>query len=110
MAIRKVEKTVRLLLPILFVAALSGCAALQGKPQPAPPVSESPQEIQRYQTQGLQEMGAISVTIFGSPMDVEAAIKAKATAAKADYYVIIMMDDSVFPGRWFGRALLYRQQ
>ncbi|WLI75179.1 biofilm peroxide resistance protein BsmA [Kosakonia sp. H02] len=109
MAIRRHENAMRALLPLLFAVLLSGCAALAGKPQPAPPVSSSPQEINRNQTQSLQQIGAVSVTVLGSPMDVEAAIKAKATAAKADYYVIIMMDDTVFPGRWFGRALLYRQ-
>lgn len=86
---------------------LSSCSLLEGKPQPAPPVSDQPQEISRNQTQSLQEMGAISVTVLGSPMDVEAAIKAKATEAKADYYVILMIDDTVVPGRWYSRALLY---
>ncbi|WP_342322488.1 biofilm peroxide resistance protein BsmA [Kosakonia sp. BYX6] len=109
MAIRRHENTMRALLPVLFAVLLSGCAVLEGKPQPAPPVSDTPQEIQRYQTRSLQEIGAVSVMVSGSPMDVEDAIKAKAAAAKADYYVIIMMDDSVFPGRWYGRALLYRQ-
>lgn len=109
MAIRRHENTMRALLLVLFAVLLSGCAVLEGKPQPAPPVSDTPQEIQRYQTRSLQEIGAVSVMVSGSPMDVEDAIKAKAAAAKADYYVIIMMDDSVFPGRWYGRALLYRQ-
>ncbi len=109
MAIRRDEKPMRVLLPVLFAALLSGCSVLQGAPQPAPPVSDHPQEISRNQTQGLRETGAVSVTVLGSPMDVEAAIKAKAAAAKADYYVIVMMDDSVIPARWYGRALLYRR-
>lgn len=109
MAIRRVEKTMRALLSVLFALLLSGCAALEGKPQPAPPVSDYPQEIRRNQTQDLREIGAISVTVLGSPMDVEDAIKAKAAAARANYYVIIMMDDTIIPGRWFGRALLYTQ-
>lgn len=108
MAISREKKPMRALLPLLFALLVSGCAALEGKPQPAPPAKEMPQEISRNQTQGLQEIGAVNVTVMGSPMDVETALKAKASAAKADYYVIIMMDDSVFPGRWYGRALLYR--
>lgn len=99
----------RWFVPIVIALLLSGCSALEGKPQPAPPVSDHPQEISRNQTQGLQEMGAVSVMVIGSPMDVEEQIKAKATAAKADYYVIQMMDDTVIPGRWYGRALLYHQ-
>lgn len=92
---------------MVLALLLSSCSLLEGKPQPAPPVSDQPQEISRNQTQSLQEMGAISVTVLGSPMDVEAAIKAKATEAKADYYVILMIDDTVVPGRWYSRALLY---
>jgi len=42
-------------------------------------------------------------------MDAEAEIKAKATAAKADYYVIILNDDTVFTGQWYSQAILYRQ-
>lgn len=94
---------------ILLAFFLSSCSALEGKPQAAPPVSDHPQEISRNQTQSLQEMGAVSVTVLGSPMDVEEAIKVKATQARADYYVILMMDDTILPGRWYARALLYRQ-
>jgi len=99
----------RALLTVLFALLLSSCSMLEGKPQPAPPVSDHPQEIRRNQTQALQEIGAISVTVLGSPMDVEQAIKTRAAAAQADYYVIQMMDDTVIPGRWYSRAMLYRQ-
>ena len=68
-----------------------------------------PQEIQRYQTAGLQKMATVSVLMYGSPMDVEAALKAKAEAAKADYYVIIMIDDTMVPGQWYSQAILYRR-
>ncbi len=99
----------RMFSAILLTLVLSSCSVLEGKPQPAPPVSDHPQEISRNQTQSLQEIGAASVTVLGSPMDVEDAIKVKATEAKADYYVILMMDDNVLPGYWYSRALLYRQ-
>lgn len=100
---------IRWFIPFILALLLSGCSVLEGKPQPAPPVSDRPQEISRNQTQDLQEIGAFSVTVLGSPMDVEDEIKARATDAKADYYVILMMDDTVLPGRWYARALLYRQ-
>ncbi|MGG7446042.1 biofilm peroxide resistance protein BsmA [Kosakonia oryzendophytica] len=109
MAIRRREKTMRALLPVLLVLLLSACSVLEGNPQPAPPVSDHPQEIRRNQTQGLREIGAVSAAVLGSPMDVEREIKAKAAAADANYYVIQMLDDTIIPGRWYGRALLYRQ-
>lgn len=109
MAIRRQKKIMRVLIPVLLAALLSSCAVLEGKPQPAPPVSDHPQEIRRNQTQGLRETGAVSVMVLGSPMDVEDSIKAKAAAAKADYYVIQLMDETIVPGRWYGRAMLYRQ-
>ncbi|AMO50882.1 hypothetical protein AKI40_4507 [Enterobacter sp. FY-07] len=109
MAIRRREKTVRVLLPVLLVFLLSACSVLNGNPQPAPPVSDHPQEIRRNQTQGLREIGSVSAAVLGSPMDVEREIKAKAAAADANYYVIQMLDDTIIPGRWYGRALLYRQ-
>ena len=91
--------------PWLLAIVLSGCSALQGTPE-AP---DHPQEIQRYQTAGLQKMATVSVLMYGSPMDVEAALKAKAEAAKADYYVIIMIDDTMVPGQWYSQAILYRR-
>ena len=71
--------------PGLLAIVLSGCSALQGTPEAPPPATDHPQEIQRYQTAGLQKMATVSVLMYGSPMDVEAALKAKAEAAKADY-------------------------
>lgn len=96
--------------PLLLALLLSSCSVLEGKPTAPPAATDTPQEIRRNQTEGLQRMGTISVMIYGSPMDVEAALKAKATAAKADYYVIIMIDDStVVPGQWYSQAILYRK-
>jgi hypothetical protein len=54
-------------------------------------------------------MGTVSVLMYGSPMDVEAALKTKAETAKADYYVIIMIDDTMVPGQWYSQAILYRK-
>ncbi len=47
--------------------------------------------------------------MYGSPMDVETALKAKAEAAKADYYVIVMIDDTMVPGQWYSQAILYHK-
>lgn len=94
----------RRLSPWLLAIVLSGCSALQGTPEAPPPATDHPQEIQRNQTAGLQKMATVSVLMYGSPMDVEAALK-----AKADYYVIIMIDDTMVPGQWYSQAILYRR-
>ncbi|GHS69641.1 bioflm peroxide resistance protein BsmA [Enterobacter kobei] len=94
---------------LLLVLLLSGCSALPGTPQPAPPVADHPQEIRRNQTEGLQRMGTVSALVRGSPDDAEEAIKAQAVAAKADYYVIIMVDETIITGQWYSQAILYRQ-
>ena len=95
--------------PMLLVFLLCGCSVLQGTPEAPPPLTNHPQEIQKNQTEGLQKMGTVSAMVFGSPMDVESAIKAKVNAAKADYYVIIMIDDTLVPGQWYSQAILYRK-
>ena len=94
---------------LLLVFLLNGCSALQGTPQPAPPVADHPQEIRRNQTEGLQRMGTVSALVRGSPDDAEEAIKAQAVAAKADYYVIIIVDETIITGQWYSQAILYRQ-
>ena len=40
-------------------------------------------------------MGTVSALVRGSPDDAEESIKAQAAAAKADYYVIIMIDETI---------------
>lgn len=94
---------------LILVLLLSGCSALQGTPQPAPPVADHPQEIRRDQTQGLQRMGTVSAMVHGSPDDALAEIRAKVAAAKADYYVVIMVDETIVTGQWYSQAILYRQ-
>ena len=54
-------------------------------------------------------MGTISALVRGSPDDAESAIKAQAVAAKADYYVIIMIDETIITGQWYSQAILYRK-
>ncbi|WP_313108692.1 biofilm peroxide resistance protein BsmA [Atlantibacter sp.] len=99
----------RRLLPALIIMLLTGCGSLQGTPQPAPPVTDQPQQIQRNQTQGLVKMGTVSVLERGSPDDCERALKAKAVNAKADYYQILLIDETVVPGQWYGQAILYKK-
>lgn len=94
---------------LIAALLLSACSVLQGTPQPAPPVADHPQEIRRDQTQGLQRMGTVSALVRGSPDDAIAEIRAKAVAAKADYYVILMVDETVVTGQWYSQAILYRQ-
>ncbi|BEB35140.1 biofilm stress and motility protein A [Escherichia coli] len=88
---------------------LSACSALQGTPQPAPPVTNHLQEIRRDQTQGLQRIGSVSTMVRGSPDDALAEIRAKAVAAKADYYVVVMVDETIVTGQWYSQAILYRK-
>ena len=94
---------------MLLALLLSGCTLLEGTPEAPPPVTDHPQEIRRNQTEGLQRMGTVSALVYGSPMDVEETIKAKVAARKADYYVIVMIDDTVVPGQWYSQAILYRK-
>lgn len=109
MTMKKRENTLRLLVVLLLATTLSACSVLQGTPQPAPPVAHHPQEIQRSQTQRLTKIGTVSAMERGSPMDAEATIKAKAAAAKADYYLILLNDETVVPGQWYAQAILYRK-
>ncbi|WP_058912524.1 biofilm peroxide resistance protein BsmA [Entomohabitans teleogrylli] len=94
---------------LLLAGILSGCSVFQGTPQPPPPLNDTPQQIQRNQTQGLQRLGTISVIRRGSPDDSERAIYKKAVAAKADYYVILLIDETVVSGQWYAQAILYRK-
>ncbi|MEB6379599.1 biofilm peroxide resistance protein BsmA [Leclercia adecarboxylata] len=109
MAIRKRDRIMRRVAALTLMLLLAGCSALQGTPQPAPPVADHPQEIRRNQTEGLQRMGTVTALERGSPDDVEDAIKAKAVAAKADYYVIVLIDETIVTGQWYSQAILYRK-
>ena len=109
MAISKRDRVMRRFAPLMLVLFLSACSVLQGTPQPAPPVADHPQEIRRDQTQGLQRLGTVSSMVRGSPDDAVAEIRAKAAAAKADYYVILLVDETILTGQWYSQAILYRK-
>ncbi|KSB87215.1 biofilm stress and motility protein A [Salmonella enterica subsp. enterica serovar Newport str. S09097] len=104
MIIRKRDRVMRRFASLIAALLLSACSVLQGTPQPAPPVADHPQEIRRDQTQGLQRMGTVSALVRGSPDDAIDEIRAKAAAAKADYYVILMVDETVVTGQWYSQA------
>mgnify|MGYP007062590587 CR=1 FL=1 len=53
MVSRKRNSVIYRFASLLLVLMLSACSALQGTPQPAPPVTDHPQEIRRDQTQGV---------------------------------------------------------
>ncbi|HBC8646101.1 TPA: biofilm peroxide resistance protein BsmA [Citrobacter koseri] len=109
MAISKRDRVMHRFAPLMLVLFLSACSVLQGTPQPAPPVADHPQEIRRDQTQGLQRLGTVSSMVRGSPDDAVAEIRAKAAAAKADYYVILLVDETIVTGQWYSQAILYRK-
>lgn len=93
---------------LMLALLLSGCAVLQGTPEPPPPLTHPPQEIRRNQTQSLHKIGSVSALVRGAPSDAEAVIRAKAAAAGADYYVIVLVDETVIPAQWYAQAVLYR--
>ena len=93
MVSRKRNSVIYRFASLLLVLMLSACSALQGTPQPAPPVPDHPQELRRDQT----------------PDDALAEIRAKAVAAKADYYVVVMVDETIVTGQWYSQAILYRK-
>ena len=95
MVSRKRNSVIYRFASLLLVLMLSACSALQGTPQPAPPVTDHPQEIRRNQTQGLQRIGSVSTMVRGS--------------AKADYYVVVMVDETIVTGQWYSQAILYRK-
>lgn len=101
---------VRTLIALTLAAQLSACGIMTTTPKPPPPptAQAQAQEIVRAQTAELVKIGTITAVVRGSPMDVEAEIQRKATAAGARYYVIIMNSETIVPGQWYSQAILYR--
>ena len=98
----------RSLSTLLLLSALSACSILQPTPMPPPAPTSKAQEVVRGQTATLTKIGNVSARVSGSPMDVEAAIRHKADAAGAHYYLILYVSDQIVPGRWSAEAILYR--
>lgn len=97
----------RPLTAVLFALLLSGCSVLKSMPQPAPPPGAQATEINRAQSATLPRLGSASVTVRGSPDDAVRALAAKANAAGARYYQILLVNETVAPGLWYASAILY---
>lgn len=93
---------------LLLVMFLSACSVLQNAATRTA-VADHPQEIRRDQSNGLQRLGTVSALVRGSPDDALAEIRAKAVAAKADYYVVLLVDETIVTGQWYSQAILYRK-
>lgn len=98
----------RLSFTLSAILTLTACSVLQGKPMPPPPPTEKAQLIGYGQTATLEKMGAISVSVRGSPDDADRAIQQQADARGARYYTITLKRENMLPGLWTSRAVLYR--
>lgn len=97
----------RLMTALLTALLLSSCTLLNSAPQPAPAPAAKTQEISRAQAGGLTRLGTISASVRGSPDDVQRALAAKANAAGASYYQILLVNETTIPGMWYGSAILF---
>ncbi|MBD8215269.1 biofilm peroxide resistance protein BsmA [Erwinia persicina] len=97
----------RPLIALLTVLLLSSCGVLNSTPQPPPPPASQAVEINRAQSANLPRLGTASVTVRGSPDDAGRALAAKANAAGARYYQIVMISETVAPGLWYASAIFY---
>lgn len=86
---------------------LSGCSAMRTTPQPPPAPTHQAQEITRAQSAGLPRLGSITTQVRGSPDDAQRSLASEANKRGAVYYQVIMLDDTVTPGFWYGTAILY---
>ena len=93
---------------LLLLCMLNACSLLKTTPEPPPPPTGKAQEVVRAQTTTLTKIGTVSADVVGSPMDVERAIHRKANEAGAHYYLILLISDSIRPGRWYSEAILYK--
>ncbi|CAM3599770.1 bioflm peroxide resistance protein BsmA [Rouxiella silvae] len=98
----------RVLGAVVLLSALSACSVFETTPTPPPAPTHHAQEVVRAQTTTLTKIGTVSADALGSPMDVERAIKHKADEAGAHYYLILLVSDSIRPGRWYSEAILYK--
>ncbi|WP_051150917.1 biofilm peroxide resistance protein BsmA [Tatumella saanichensis] len=95
-----------LLLPLL----LSGCTLLTPTPEPRPPLKPYAQELSLGMTLDLCKLRSVQVMVHGSPDDAQRAIAAQANQAGVRWYRIIMITETVIPGRWYSEAIFYGTQ
>lgn len=93
---------------LCLLCLLNACSLLKTTPEPPPPPGATAQEVVRAQTSTLTKIGTVSADVVGSPMDVERAIHRKANQAGAHYYQILLISDSIRPGRWYSEAILFK--
>jgi hypothetical protein len=93
---------------LCLLCLLNACSLLKTTPEPPPAPTNKAQEVVRAQTTTLTKIGSVSADVVGSPMDVERAIRHKANEAGAHYYLILLISDSIRPGRWYSEAILYK--
>lgn len=93
---------------LVLLSTLSACSLFKTTPIPPPAPTPHAQEVVRAQTTTLTKIGTVSADVIGSPMDVERAIKRKANDAGAHYYLILLVSDTIRPGRWYSEAILYK--
>lgn len=93
---------------LCLLCMLNACSLLKTTPEPPPPPGPKAQEVVRAQTATLTKIGTVSADVVGSPMDVERAIRRKANEAGARYYQILLISDSIRPGRWYSDAILFK--
>lgn len=96
------------LLTLFFSLLLSGCSLVNPTPVPRPSLQPYAQELSLAQTLDLCKTASVHVTVYGSPDDAERAIAARANQAGVRWYRIIMVSDTVIPGRWYSEAIFYR--
>ncbi|WP_294903024.1 biofilm peroxide resistance protein BsmA [Tatumella sp. UBA2305] len=100
-------------LRVLFLFSallLSSCALVNPTPVPRPPLKPYAQELSLAQTLDLCKTANVHVTVYGSPDDAERTIYAMANQAGVRWYRIIMVSDTVVPGRWYSEAIFYSTQ
>ncbi|NIF21412.1 biofilm peroxide resistance protein BsmA [Candidatus Pantoea multigeneris] len=97
----------RLCLLLTTVLLISGCSLINPKPEAPPAPTAQAQEINRAQSYGLTRLGEVSVSVIGSPDDAQRAVAARANQAGATYYQILLVDETIRPGRWYASAILF---
>ncbi len=97
----------RLMLAVSLIFGLSGCALLTPAPASRPPLQPYAQELSLSMTYDLCKTGEVHAVVRGSPDDAQRAIAEKANRTGIRWYRIIMISETVIPGRWYGEAIFY---
>jgi hypothetical protein len=96
------------LFSLVWLLTLLNACSMYTTPVPPPPPTNHAQQVNRAQISTLTKIGNITAQVFGSPMDLEAALQSKADSIGAHYYLIVAMSSDNIPGRWQGSAIVYQ--